>query len=136
MVHVWHSTVSTHSYSQMQAHTTDLFMKVIRIHTVSKSISFFKLSIVTGDTPNDIHSQGLTKLSPIQKNKFSQPVFEFTLCIYFSAYWPSCWPWWLSWIRRPTGDQEVGGSAPAEVGNILSWRLIMKYFLRSFSPFR
>ena len=24
----------------------------------------------------------------------------------------------------------------AEVGNILSWRLIMKYFLRSFSPFR
>ena len=25
---------------------------------------------------------------------------------------------------------------PAEVSNILSWRLIMKYFLRSFSPFR
>ena len=24
----------------------------------------------------------------------------------------------------------------AEVGNILSWRWIMKYFLRSFSPFR
>ena len=38
--------------------------------------------------------------------------------------------------RRPTGDQEVAGSTPAEVGNILSWRLIMKYFLRSFSPFR
>ena len=37
---------------------------------------------------------------------------------------------------RPTGDQEVAGSNPAEVGNILSWRLIMKYFLRSFSPFR
>ena len=34
-----------------------------------------------------------------------------------------------------TGDQEVAGSTPAEVGNILSWRLIMKYFLRSFSPF-
>ena len=30
---------------------------------------------------------------------------------------------------RPTGDQEVAGSTPAEVGNILSWRLIMKYFL-------
>ena len=42
----------------------------------------------------------------------------------------------LSWMRRPTGDQEVAGSTPAEVGNILSWRLIMKYFLRSFSPFR
>ena len=37
---------------------------------------------------------------------------------------------------RPTGDQEVASSTPAEAGNILSWRLIMKYFLRSFSPFR
>ena len=45
-------------------------------------------------------------------------------------------PRWLSWMRRPTGDQEVAGSTPAEVGNILSWRLMMKYFLRSFSPFR
>ena len=45
-------------------------------------------------------------------------------------------PQWLSWMRRPTGDQQVAGSTPAEVGNILSWRLIMKYFLRSFSPFR
>ena len=45
-------------------------------------------------------------------------------------------PRWLSWMRRPTGDQEVAGSTPAVFGNILSWRLIMKYFLRSFSPFR
>ena len=37
---------------------------------------------------------------------------------------------------RLTGDQEVAGSTSAEVGNILSWRLIMKYFLRSFYPFR
>ena len=29
-------------------------------------------------------------------------------------------------MRRPTGDQEVAGSTPAEVGNILSWRLIME----------
>ena len=43
---------------------------------------------------------------------------------------------WLSWMRRPTGDQEVAGLTPTEVGNILSWRLIMKYFLQSFSPFR
>ena len=43
-------------------------------------------------------------------------------------------PRWLSWMRRPTGDQEVADSTPAEVGNILS--LIMKYFLRSFSSFR
>ena len=36
---------------------------------------------------------------------------------------------------RPIGDQEVTGSTPTEVGNILSWEFIMKYFLRSFSPF-
>ena len=46
------------------------------------------------------------------------------------------WPQWLSWMRRPSGDQEVAGSTPAEVGSILSWRLTMKCFLRSFSPFR
>ena len=34
-------------------------------------------------------------------------------------------------MRRPTGDQEVASSTPAEVGNILSWRLIMKYSLPS-----
>ena len=45
-------------------------------------------------------------------------------------------PRWLSWMRRPTGDQKVASSTLAEVGNILLWRLIMKYFLRSFSPFR
>ena len=44
-------------------------------------------------------------------------------------------PQWLSWMRRPTEDQEVAGSTPAEVDNILSWRLIVKYFLWSFSPF-
>ena len=32
----------------------------------------------------------------------------------------------------PTGDQEVTGLIPAGPGNILSWRLIMKYFLQSF----
>ena len=36
-------------------------------------------------------------------------------------------------MRRPTGDQEVADSTPAEVGNILSWRLIMKCFLVIFS---
>ena len=43
-------------------------------------------------------------------------------------------PRWLSWMRHPTGDQEVMGSTLTEVGNILSWRL--KYFLWPFSPFR
>ena len=53
-----------------------------------------------------------------------------------SSNCPLCRPRGLSWMRRPTGDQEVASSTPAEVGNILSWRLIMKCFLRSFSPFR
>ena len=39
-------------------------------------------------------------------------------------------------VARPTGDLEVAGSIPAGSGNILSWRLIMKYFHRSFSLFR
>ena len=34
-----------------------------------------------------------------------------------------------------TGDQEVADSIPATSSNILSWRLILKYFLQSFSPF-
>ena len=29
-------------------------------------------------------------------------------------------PRWLSWMRSPTGGQEVAGSTPAEVGNIIS----------------
>ena len=58
----------------------------------------------------------------------------FCLSRFLSNYWGR--PRWLSWMRRPTGDQEVAGSTPAEIGSILSWRLIIKYFLRSFSPFR
>ena len=33
----------------------------------------------------------------------------------------------------PTGDQ-VAGSTPSEVGNILLWKLIMKYFLGHSLP--
>ena len=39
-------------------------------------------------------------------------------------------------LARPTGDQEVAGLIPIWFGNILSWRLIMNYFLRTFSPLR
>ena len=35
----------------------------------------------------------------------------------------------------PTGDQEVIDWIPMGYCNILLWRLIMKYFLWSFSPF-
>ena len=34
---------------------------------------------------------------------------------------------------HPAGDKEVAGSTPAEVGSILSWKLVMKHFLQSFS---
>ena len=37
---------------------------------------------------------------------------------------------------RPIGDQEVVGSIPARSDIILLWRLIIKKFLRSFSPSR
>ena len=71
----------------------------------------------------------VTQLCPLYKLKTVQnTVTKFHTNI--------CRPRWLSWMRHPTGDQEVAGSTSAEVGNILSWRLIMKYFLRSFSPIR
>ena len=37
---------------------------------------------------------------------------------------------------RPTGDQEVAGSTPTRSATFFHGDLIMKYFLRSFSPFR
>ena len=36
---------------------------------------------------------------------------------------------------RPTEDQEVAGSTPAEVGNILSWRFIINIFYSHSLPF-
>ena len=53
---------------------------------------------------------------------------QIRLCIHSSLI---SQPRWLSWMRRPTGDQGVTGSTPTEVGNIHSWRLIVKYFLLS-----
>ena len=47
---------------------------------------------------------------------------------YLSGTSPLCRPRWLSWMRRPTGDQEVAGSTPAEVVNILSWRFDHEIF--------
>ena len=102
--------------------------------------------------PKKIGFDILCKLSPWEticmecQNLFARKnnkkiIFQNNVCWNF---YPECRalkdissrPRWLSWMRRPTGDQEVAGSTPAEVGNFLSWRLIMKYFLRSFSPFR
>ena len=36
---------------------------------------------------------------------------------------------------RASDDKDNAGLTPAESSNFLSWRLIMKYFLMSFSPF-
>ena len=36
---------------------------------------------------------------------------------------------------HPTGDQEVGGSTPAWSATFLCGDFIMKYFLRSVTPF-
>ena len=38
---------------------------------------------------------------------------------------------YVSWMHRPTGDQEVVGSTPAEVGNILSWSEIFSAVILS-----
>ena len=32
--------------------------------------------------------------------------------LYTCSCQPANWPRWLSWMRRPTGDQEVAGSTP------------------------
>ena len=72
-----------------------------------------------------------SKLFPFRVDSFSLPHEQI-----ISIQKKTCRPRWLSRMRRPTGDQEVAGSTPAEVGNILSWRLIMKYFRRPFSHFR
>ena len=44
---------------------------------------------------------------------------------------------WVAQLdARPTGDQEVAGSTPARSATFFREDLIMKYFIRSFSPFR
>ena len=84
-------------------------------------------------TPHPKHTQPHTNTVCWRYNKLSK-FYLFTVDP-FSEAWCAGKPRWLSWISHPTEDQEVAGSAPTEVGNILSWRLIMKYFLRSLSPF-
>ena len=61
-----------------------------------------------------------------------------TLGSKFSPF--SVGPFWLA----PVSSDNILSYSPVDnplkhsqkYGNILSWRLIMKYFLRSFSPFR
>ena len=75
----------------------------------------------------------LNPVCPLGKQCRSRSVSDLVLhCLYLPALSASV----AQLDARQTGDQEVAGSTPAEVGNILSWRLIMKYILWSFSPFR
>ena len=60
------------------------------------------------------------------RNALDQPVYfpaDPILCPGTVSKYYNCRSRWLSWMRRPTGDQEVAGSTPAKVSNILSWRL-------------
>ena len=95
----------------------------VRIHTVKMVLTFSWFGHKVSSSCPWIEGNELHSLS-------------FYMPFVYLPYTCNGRPRWLSWMRRPTGDQEVAGSTPAEVSNILSWRLIMKYFLRSFSPFR
>ena len=107
-------------------------------------IVFYTLGIQTDQPVLSLHIQKLYLIwsfmaqltQPVIKIMSSQSVNLLTLFLERISALRESRPRWLSWMRRLTGDQEVAGSTPAEVGNILSWRLIVKYFLRSFSPFR
>ena len=54
--------------------------------------------------------------SMVALEKFAQ-TSKFYTCIRKNPIY--CRPRWLSWMRRPTGDQEVTGSILVEVGNSL-----------------
>ena len=65
----------------------------------------------------------IDKCIAIDKMLFS--IQKYRYFSYFSTE-TMCRPRWLSWMRRLTGNQEVAGSTPAEVGNILSLLLIQE----------
>ena len=54
---------------------------------------------------------------------------------YICMYMKHCLPLWLSLMHVWLVISRSWGFSPARSGKILSWRLFMKYFLRSFSPF-
>ena len=51
---------------------------------------------------------------------FTNRIITLFIMLVTNVDWSASRPRWLSWMRRPTGDQEVVDSTPAEVGNILS----------------
>ena len=99
------------------------------VHVLDKIQQSRNSSYSTSVASTSVVLSGVTtiSISSIQLSTFSKTAD--------TSKW-NCRPRWLSWMCRRSGDLEVAGSTPAEVGKILSWRLIMKYFLWSFSPFR
>ena len=110
--------------------------------TVCTSIKYFVGKVYKNKTQTKMcgkHLGGWVVSAPgfgSQDPRFESHWRSYSACECMAFHCTVCRPRWISWMRRPTGDQEVKGSTPAEVGNILSWLLIMKYFLWSFSPFR
>ena len=97
-----------------------------------------KLPVETGRRENIPHAE--RKCSLCNKNDIGDEFHYLLICLYFATertrtenklFPNTCRPLWLSWMRRPTRRSRV--QPPPEVGNILSWRLIMNYFLWSFS---
>ena len=113
---------------------SDNIFRLLILHNV---MSFFHFVVCNLYYDEDLSGTFLevenTSSAP---GKYGTPQLSYVEQMYYDVIIICNRPRWLSWMRRPTGDQEVAGSTPAEVGNILSWRLIMKYFLRSFFPFR
>ena len=122
MQHCFTQVVDTNSVDTNQLASSS---QLVWIYTVCKG------SLYPGSVgPGLIHCHFL-----LQKMYLKVSVHNFLHVYTLYYHTVACRPRWLSWMRCPTGDQEVAGSTPAKVGNILSWRLIMKYFLWSFSPF-
>ena len=101
----------------------------------SKNTSVFENTLAT--TVNQFVIYELVKLTMFCiTGPWKARLFTILPLTFKQVYLTTWWPALVAQLDAcPTGDQEVAGSTPAEVGNILLWRLIMKYFQRSFSPF-
>ena len=130
---------STHATNKEKAKQSAPFfyspLNTALIETTNRTKHKKKMATVDMVNVRPTEDQEVASSTPARSATFFCGITK--TCLYnFDPLKPHfCWPWWLR-MRRPTGDQEVAGSTLAEVGNSLSWRLIMKYFLWSFSPFR
>ena len=70
------------------------------------------------------------------RSRASRSPMQVLTTINIPLFWKKKSNHYTMYLRRRKSRCNKVKCTPAEVGNILSWRLIMKYFLRSFSPFR